>query len=125
MVPRAGEILALWEDTLHKLHEGDLSSLVGRLDWVLKLHVIERSLEQRSDLEWESPELKYLDLLYSSLDPAEGLYWAYRGQARSRSPELGGGEGEARRSTGLHSLGVRAAVPRFELAPGDPGRARS
>lgn len=78
VVPRAEEILALWEDTLQKLHAGDLSALVGRLDWVLKLHVIERSLEQRSDLAWESPELKYLDLLYSSLDPAEGLYWAYQ-----------------------------------------------
>jgi proteasome accessory factor A len=76
-VPRAGEILALWEDTLSKLQARDLASLVGRLDWVLKLHVIEHGLRQRSNLDWESPELKVLDLLYGSLDPAEGLYWAY------------------------------------------------
>jgi proteasome accessory factor A len=76
-VPRAEEILALWEDTLLKLKAGDLESLVGRLDWVLKLHVIEHSLRGRSDLHWDSPELKHLDLLYGSLDPSEGLYWAY------------------------------------------------
>ena len=36
-VPRAGEILALWADTLEKLRAGDLDALTGRLDWVLKL----------------------------------------------------------------------------------------
>jgi proteasome accessory factor A len=76
-VPRYGEILDLWEDTLRKLQAGDLPSLVGRLDWVLKLHVIERSLEQHGDLDWGSPEIKYLDLLYGNLDPVEGLYWHY------------------------------------------------
>jgi proteasome accessory factor A len=76
-VPRAGEILDLWEDTLLKLRARDLASLTGRLDWVLKLHVIKHSLRQRSDLDWDSPELKHLDLLYGSLDPSEGLYWAY------------------------------------------------
>jgi proteasome accessory factor A len=76
-VPRADEILALWEDTLLKLQERDLTSLTGRLDWVLKLHLIEHSLKQRPGLQWESPELKVLDLLYGSLDPSEGLYWAY------------------------------------------------
>jgi len=76
-VPRFQEILALWEDTLLKLQARDLDSLTGRLDWVLKLHVIEHSLRQRGDLDWESPELKVLDLLYGSLDPSEGLYWAY------------------------------------------------
>ena len=77
MVPRSDEVLALWEDTLLKLQAGDLDSLVGRLDWVLKRHVIEHSLRQRNDLDWESPEIKFLDLLYGNLDPSEGLYWAY------------------------------------------------
>ena len=36
-MPRAGEILALWADTLDKLGAGDLDALTGRLDWVLKL----------------------------------------------------------------------------------------
>ena len=76
-VPRADEILALWEDTLRKLEAGDLLALVGRLDWVLKLQLLELALEKRPELDWSSPEIRHLDLLYSSLDPEEGLYWLY------------------------------------------------
>ena len=35
IVPRAGEILALYADTLEKLHAGDLDAVAGRLDQVL------------------------------------------------------------------------------------------
>jgi hypothetical protein len=77
IVPRAAEILALWEDTLTKLATGDLGALVPRLDWVLKLHVLGQALARRPELGWQSPELKHLDHLYGSLDPGEGLYWAY------------------------------------------------
>lgn len=76
VVPRAGEIIALWEDTLVKLAAGDLMSLAPRLDWVMKLLAIERAMEQRPALDWDSPEVKVLDHLYSSLDD-DGLYWAY------------------------------------------------
>jgi proteasome accessory factor A len=77
IVPRAGEILALWEDTLLKLKADDVSALASRLDWVLKFRILQRALHKRSDLTWASPEIKHLDHLYSSLDPAHGLYWAY------------------------------------------------
>ncbi len=77
VVPRAGEILALWEDTLVKLQAGDFASLAPRLDWVLKLSVLQQVLDQNPELTWSSPEIKHLDHLYSSLDPSEGLYWAY------------------------------------------------
>jgi Pup amidohydrolase len=77
VVPRASEILALWEDTLVKLQAGDFESLAPRLDWVLKLSVLQQVLDQNPDLTWGSPEIKHLDHLYSSLDPSEGLYWAY------------------------------------------------
>lgn len=77
VVPRAAEILALWEDTLLKLGEGDFESLAPRLDWVLKYSILRQVLDQRPELTWESPEIKHLDHLYSSLDPSEGLYWAY------------------------------------------------
>jgi proteasome accessory factor A len=43
----------------------------------MKRCALERALERRSDLSWESPELKHLDQMYSSLDETEGLYWAY------------------------------------------------
>jgi proteasome accessory factor A len=77
LVPRAGEILDLWADTLAKLRAGDLDALSGRLDWVLKQRILERALAQRPDLDWRSPELKHLDHLYGSLDPDDGLYWAF------------------------------------------------
>ena len=77
IVPRAGEILTLWEDTLSKLEAGDVTALAARLDWVLKFRILHRALQTRPDLTWASPEIKHLDHLYSSLDPSEGLYWAY------------------------------------------------
>lgn len=77
LVPRAEEILALWEDTLERLRRDDWGGLARRLDWTLKLAMLQRALRQRPELHWGSPELKYLDHLYAGLDPAEGLYWAW------------------------------------------------
>jgi hypothetical protein len=76
VVPRAGDILGLWEDTLAKLRAGDMAGLAPRLDWVLKLRLLQRALRRRPGLGWRAPETKHLDHLYGSLDPAEGLYWA-------------------------------------------------
>jgi proteasome accessory factor A len=76
-VPRADEILSLWEDTLTKLAAGDLDALAGRVDWILKSRILERALDQRDDLDWKSPELKYLDQIFGSLDPDEGLFWPH------------------------------------------------
>jgi proteasome accessory factor A len=77
VVPRAQEILALWEDTLVKLEARDLAALAPRLDWVLKLHMLERAMRREPALGWESSQIKRLDHLYSSLAPDDGLYWAY------------------------------------------------
>ncbi|MBP1634378.1 MAG: dop [Acidobacteria bacterium] len=77
VVPRAAEILALWADTLSKLEAGDLEALAGRLDWVLKLSVLRSLLVSRPGLSWASPEVKHLDHLFASLDPDEGVFWAY------------------------------------------------
>jgi proteasome accessory factor A len=76
IVPRANEIVDLWEDTLHKLRDGDFVSLSRRLDWVLKRNMLQRVMSQRA-LTWTSPELKHLDQLFASLDQAEGLFWAF------------------------------------------------
>ena len=76
-IPRAEEIMALWEDTLNKLRAGDIHALARRLDWVLKMTILERVLERQPRLKWRSPQIKHLDQLYSSLEPSEGLFWAY------------------------------------------------
>lgn len=76
VVPRATEIVSLWEGVLGDLSRGDIDALAGQLDWALKLSLLRRVLAERPSLEWDSPQIKHLEHLYSSLDPAEGLYWA-------------------------------------------------
>jgi proteasome accessory factor A len=76
VVPRYEEIISLWEDTLNKFTRGDLMALAPRLDWVMKLMAIERAIDDNPGLDWDSPEIKMIDHLYSSLDD-DGLYWAY------------------------------------------------
>ncbi len=77
IVPRADEILALWEDTLIKLRRGEFGALSRRLDWVLKLQILHRAMAKRPELTWASPQIKHLDQLYASLDAEDGLFWAY------------------------------------------------
>jgi len=75
-VPMAREILELWEDTLLRLRAADWMGLAPRLDWVMKLAILQRTMKQRPSLTWHSPEIRHLDQVYASLDPA-GLYWAF------------------------------------------------
>jgi proteasome accessory factor A len=75
-VPRFVEILELWEDTLLKLEERDYHALTRRLDWALKLQILNRALVTHPRLSWDSVEIKYLDFIYGSLELSEGLYWA-------------------------------------------------
>lgn len=77
IVPRAEEIIALWEDTLAKLRDRKMDELAPRLDWVLKGSMIRETMQRRPGLEWDSPQVKQLDHLYSNLNPTQGLYWAY------------------------------------------------
>ena len=46
LVPGSREILALWAETLARLQARDMSWLAPRLDWALKLSVLERALGQ-------------------------------------------------------------------------------
>ena len=50
---------------------------MGRLDWVLKLHSVERARQRHGGLACDAPQIKVLDQLYASLDPEEGIFWAY------------------------------------------------
>jgi proteasome accessory factor A len=76
IVPRARDIVALWEETLQLLERRDFDALARRLDWALKLTLLERTLARRPQLDWRSPEIKHIDHLYSSLDLQDGLYWS-------------------------------------------------
>jgi proteasome accessory factor A len=77
LVERAGEIVALWDDTLTRLERGDWTALARRLDWVLKLSCLERAFAMSPQLHWGSPEARYIDQLYASVDHEDGLYWNF------------------------------------------------
>jgi proteasome accessory factor A len=83
IVPDARKIMQVWKDTILPLQaaasSGDLAALAPlapRLDWVLKLAVLQRAMAQRPDLTWDSPQIRQLDHLYASVAP-DGPYWAY------------------------------------------------
>jgi len=77
VVPRAADIIAAWESVVGQLLARDYGALARRLDWAAKLGMLHRAMARRPDLKWESPEIKALDHRYSSLDPAEGLYFQF------------------------------------------------
>ncbi len=75
LVSDVGRIMAIWGECLGRVRQRDFDYLAGRIDWIAKMSLLERTAAKRR-LNWESPAMKYLDHLYSSLDPGEGLYWA-------------------------------------------------
>ncbi|MCP4896927.1 MAG: proteasome accessory factor PafA2 family protein [bacterium] len=77
IVPEAETILSLWQETLMLLQQHDLVAVARRVDWALKFMLLEGVISEHAKLDWNSPEIKHLDQLYGSLDPDEGLYWAY------------------------------------------------
>jgi proteasome accessory factor A len=74
-VPEAEKIIAVWEDTLRKLGDRDWVALMSRLDWVAKRIVISEAVE-RGDMSWNSAPARHLDILFSSLDPDDGVHWS-------------------------------------------------
>lgn len=75
IVPHANQIFTLWTETLEQLKKRDFQALASKLDWVLKHNILEQAIHNH-DLNWDSPQVKYLDQMYSNLDLSEGLYWA-------------------------------------------------
>ena len=74
IVPGAEAIIACWAQTAELAREGAIEALARRCDWALKFLVLDRH-RGRKGLTWQSAELKYLDILFSDLDPEEGLFW--------------------------------------------------
>ena len=73
-VPDAEAIVACWRETLERAQHGSADALAGRCDWALKFLLLERHRARR-ELSWQSSEMRYLDQLFSSLNPHEGLFW--------------------------------------------------
>jgi len=76
-VPGAAEVVARWAQVLGLLREDDIDELARHCDWALKYMLLDRAISRRG-LDWTSPEIKQLDLLFSSVTPGDGLCWGYR-----------------------------------------------
>ena len=74
VVPEAEIILEMWQATLDFLERRDWAKLSRKIDWAAKYCILSNLVER--GLAWEAPELKHADVLWSSLDHAEGLYFA-------------------------------------------------
>jgi len=65
------DVLSRWQSTLARL-ESDPMSLVGELDWVAKLAVLE-GYRERDNLDWDSARLGLVDIQYSDVRPEKGI----------------------------------------------------
>jgi Pup amidohydrolase len=65
-------ILREWAATL-RLLTGDRRQLVGRLDWVTKLWLLETFIQEER-ISWDDPWLASLDLEYHNVNPNRGLF---------------------------------------------------
>ena len=74
-VARAAEIIAHWDAVLGALERRDRDALATKLDWALKLTLLEGAMGRHPRLTWQSPEIKALDHRYASLG-AGGLFLA-------------------------------------------------
>jgi proteasome accessory factor A len=75
-------ILREWCDTLAWL-EKDRSGLVGRVDWVTKLWVLETFMREEH-ITWENPWLASLDLEYHNVNPERGLFLGLEAEGKTR-----------------------------------------
>jgi proteasome accessory factor A len=74
IVPRAGEIVALWLETLEMLKRRDVEGLAAKCDAWLKYLLLERQRGAKN-LSWSSDRLRVADLIYASLDPDVSLFY--------------------------------------------------
>jgi len=74
-------LLREWRSTLQSL-VGDRSSLVGRIDWVTKLWLLETFVREER-LGWDDPWLASLDLEYHNVNPDRGLYLGLEAEGKA------------------------------------------
>jgi Pup amidohydrolase len=73
-------IIREWGDTLRLLTE-DRSQLVGKLDWVTKLWLLETFMREER-IGWDDPWLASLDLEYHNVNAERGLYWGLEAEGK-------------------------------------------
>ena len=83
-VPDAGHVLEYWEEALDGLEElvlssdmaveDDPSEMTAKLDWALKLWLINR-VRLGKNLKWDDPQIRVLDLKYHNIDESEGIFY--------------------------------------------------
>jgi len=74
-------ILQEWGETLRLLRQ-DRSCLVGKLDWVTKLWLLETFMQEER-VGWDDPWLASLDLEYHNLDSERGLYLGLEAEGKA------------------------------------------
>lgn len=76
--------LDLWERTLDAIDKDDLAAVGTEIDWVAKLHLIER-YRDRHDLPLSSPRIAQIDLAFHDINRQRGLFYILqkRGLAKS------------------------------------------
>jgi proteasome accessory factor A len=75
------DVVQKWGEVLACL-ERDPMELDSRIDWVMKLALIEGFMERKS-LDWDAPQVQMLDLQYHDLRPDKGLYSMLERQGRA------------------------------------------
>lgn len=75
-------VLMEWETVLNGLRT-DFRKLVGRIDWVSKLWLLE-TFQEEEQVSWEDPWLRSLDLEYHNINPASGLYFGLQAEGRGQ-----------------------------------------
>lgn len=74
-------ILREWGETLRLLRE-DRGRLVGRLDWVTKLWLLETFMREER-VAWDDPWLASLDLEYHNVNPERGLFLGLEAEGKT------------------------------------------
>jgi len=74
-------LLKEWDETLRLLSD-DRSRLVGKLDWVTKLWLIETFMREER-IGWDDPWLASLDLEYHNVNPEQGLYLGLEAEGKA------------------------------------------
>jgi proteasome accessory factor A len=90
-------ILREWGETLTRL-EQDRTRLVGRIDWVTKLWLLETFMQEER-IGWNDPWLASLDLEYHNVNPARGLFLGLEAEGKTERI-VTDADIEAARSTG-------------------------